>query len=363
MSESTSKAPRQDHDLGFLLRYENIAWFEKGLVRILDRRVYPTEIVFLECRTVDQVADAITGMVTQSAGPYTAAGMGMALAASQVKGQGKEKQLQALRQAAERLSTARPTTVSRMRRVTSGALIAAEKALAQGESDVTQILFDLAYDSLERRYERMSRVGSNLISLLPDRAIVMTNCFGETIIGTMIRAAQDRGLELKLFTPETRPYFQGARLTASVAAEMGADVTVITDNMPAEVFSRHPVDLYTTAADAITRDGYVVNKTGTLQIAIVAKYYGVPYFVTGIPDRVILSEVTIEQRDPQFVLEARGVRNTRPEVKGYYPSFDITPPHLVSGVVTDTGILTPYNLDHYQPPGGQADDYYGGFVV
>ena len=83
-------------------------------------------------------------MVTQSAGPYTAAGMGMALAASQVKGQGKEKQLQALRQAAERLSTARPTTVSRMRRVTSGALIAAEKALAQGESDVTQILFDLA---------------------------------------------------------------------------------------------------------------------------------------------------------------------------------------------------------------------------
>ena len=144
MSESTSKAPRQDHDLGFLLRYENIAWFEKGLVRILDRRVYPTEIIFLECRTVDQVADAITGMVTQSAGPYTAAGMGMALAASQVKGQGKEKQLQALRQAAERLSTARPTTVSRMRRVTSGALIAAEKAQAQGESDVTQILFDLA---------------------------------------------------------------------------------------------------------------------------------------------------------------------------------------------------------------------------
>lgn len=363
MSEKNAGALRHDHDLGFLLRYENVAWFEEGLVRILDRRVYPTEIRFVECRTPGQVADAITAMVTQSAGPYTAAGMGMALAAWLVRGQGREKQLQSLEQAVEQLSSARPTTEPRMRRVTSAALVAAEKALAQGQSDVSQTLFKLAFDSLERRYQRMSRTGSHLVSLLPSRAAVMTNCFGETIVGTMIRAAQEKGIELKLFTPETRPYFQGARLTASVAAEMGADVTVITDNMPAEVFSRHPIDLYTTAADAITTDGYVVNKIGTLQIAIVAKYYGVPYFVTGIPDRIALHEVKMEQRDPELVLEARGVRNTRPQVKGYYPAFDITPPHLVSGVVTDRGILTPYTLDRYQPAGGQADDYYGGFIV
>ena len=127
--------------------------------------------------------------------------------------------------------------------------------------------------------------------------------------------------------------------------------------MPAEVFSRHRVDLFTTAADAITLDGYVVNKIGTLQIAMVAKYFGVPYFVTGIPDQVRISQVPIEARDPNQVLEAGGVRNTRPGVKGYYPAFDITPPHLISGVVTDTGILTPYPGS--LPSAGRGRRYYG----
>lgn len=362
MNQSEDQKKRHDHGLGFLLSYENIAWYQDGLVRILDRRVYPTQIEFVECRTVDQVARAIADMVTQSAGPYTAAGMGMALAAFHCRGRERQAQLDYLEEAALKLSTARPTTESRMRRVTAGALIAARRALDQGETDLSQALFQVAFNSLEHRYERMSRVGENLVSLLPGQATVMTQCFGETIVGTMIRAARDKGLSLKLFCPETRPYFQGARLTASVAAEMGADVTVITDNMPAAVFSSHHVDLFTSAADAITTDGYVVNKIGTLQIAIAAKYYGIPYFVTGIPDTVPIREVTIEQRDPQLVLEARGVRNTRQEVKGYYPSFDITPPHLVSGVVTDTGILTPYTLSEYQHARGDTD-YYGGLII
>ena len=84
-----------------------------------------------------------------------------------------------------------------------------------------------------------------------------------------------------------------------------------------------------------------------------------PYYVTGIPDQVRISLVPIEARDPIHVLGAGGVRNTRPGVKGYYPAFDITPPHLISGVVTDTGILTPYTLDHYRPPGGREGDNYG----
>ncbi|HZK28717.1 MAG TPA: S-methyl-5-thioribose-1-phosphate isomerase [Clostridia bacterium] len=357
------KQKRHDHDLGFLLRYENIAWYEDGMVRILDRRIYPTQVKYVECLTVGEVADAITAMVTQSAGPYTAASMGMALAAYHVRGQSKSQQMLALEQAAQQLSTARPTTESRMRRVTGGALIAAKAALDKDEHDLSQTLFEVAFDSLERRYERMSRVGEHLISLLANQATIMTNCFGETIVGTAIRAAQEKGITLKLFCPETRPYFQGARLTSSVAIDMGVDVTVITDNMPAEVLSSHHIDLFTTAADAITMDGYVVNKIGTLQIAIAAKYYGVPYFVTGIPDTLSIGEITIEQRNPEFVLEARGVRNTKPGVKGYYPAFDITPPHLVSGVVTDKGILTPYTLSDYSHSDHGEDEYYGGLII
>lgn len=359
---NTHDCRRQDHDLGFLLKYENVAWYEDGIVRILDRRVYPTTLRYETCKSVEDVARAIKDMVTQSAGPYTAAGMGMALAAHAVAGKTKKKQLEGLRHAADLLSTARPTTEPRMRRVTGGALRAAEMALDADMSDLTDTLFNVAFNALERRYARMSLVGQHFVSLLPRKAVVMTQCFGETIVGTALRAAKDAGIEIKLFCPETRPYFQGARLTASVAIDMGADVTVITDNMPAEVLSRYNVDVFTSAADAITKGGYVVNKVGTLQIAIAAHYFSVPYFVTGIPDTITHDDVVIEQRDPDYVLQSRGVQNTKPGVKGYYPSFDVTPPHLISGVVTDQGILTPYTLSDYETDETVAD-FYGGLII
>ena len=154
---------------------------------------------------------------------------------------------------------------------------------------------------------------------------------------------------IRLFCPERRPYFQGARLTATVCRDMGFDVTVISDNMPAFVMQREGVDVLTTAADAICCDGHVVNKVGTFQNAIVAKYMGIPYFVTGAPDQghPTVDTVHIEMRDPNFTLQAMGVRTAAEGVKGYYPAFDITPPHLVSGVVTDLGIYSPYDLHRY----------------
>ena len=109
------------------------------------------------------------------------------------------------------------------------------------------------------------------------------------------------------------------------------------------------IDIFTTAADVICCDGHVVNKVGTYQLAIVAKYMQVPYFVTGTPDpgHPTVDTVHIEMRDPNFTLQAMGVRTAAEGVKGYYPAFDITPPHLVSGVVTDQGILAPYDLNRY----------------
>ena len=165
----------------------------------------------------------------------------------------------------------------------------------------------------------------------------------------MLKECRERNKSIRLFCPETRPYFQGARLTATVCHDMGFDVTVITDNMPATVMQNEGVNVFTSAADAICLDGHVVNKVGTFQIAIVAKYMGIPYFVTGAPDpgHPTVDTVTIEMRDPEFVLQAMGTRTAAQGVKGYYPSFDITPPHLVSGVVTDNGIYSPYDLPRY----------------
>lgn len=348
---------REDNDLAFMLRYENVSWYEDGKVKILDRRIYPTAVEFVTCSTHQEVAKAITDMVTQSAGPFTAAGMGMALAAYECRHMGKNEAWEYLEKAAYTLSNARPTTASRMKQVTDGCLKAAKIAFDEGKA-VDEAIFLRTIDSLNRRYSTMSKVAEFLVDMFPDKGNIMTQCFGETIVGTMLREAKSRGKDIKLFVPETRPYFQGARLTASVAYDQGVDTTVITDNMAAFTMVTKNIDLFTSAADAICLDGHVVNKIGTYQIAIVSKYHGVPYFVTGIPDKdhPSISSVTIEERDPSLVLEARGIKNTLDGVKGYYPSFDIVSPHLVSGVVTDKGIYTPYDLNRYFET--KVEEYY-----
>ncbi len=109
------------------------------------------------------------------------------------------------------------------------------------------------------------------------------------------------------------------------------------------------VDLFTSAADVITMDGHVVNKVGTFQLALLADYYKIPYYVTGSPNSAhpTADTVVIEERDPELALKALEVKVTKDGVKGYYPAFDITPPELVTGVVTQKGIFAPGNLRQF----------------
>jgi len=352
---------RADKDLAFMLQYENVAWYEHGKVRILDRRVYPTRVEFVECATHGEVAQAIADMVTQSAGPYTAAAMGMALAAYECRGKSATEQRAYLEKAARVIAHARPTTVDRMGLIVDGCLRAADQALAEG-ADVSQAIVEHTIRSNNARYEKIGVMAEFLVDAFPKDGRILTQCFGETIVGQMLKVARNRGSALKLFCAETRPYFQGARLTASVARDMGFEVTVITDNMPAFAIEHEKIDVFTSAADVICQDGYIVNKVGTFQLAIVANYMGIPYFASGAPDRghPTVDTVKIEMRDPEFVLQAMGVRTAMAGVKGYYPSFDITPPHLVSGVVTDRGIMSPYDLRRYYGEGSAGE--YGPVV-
>ena len=339
---------RMDNDMPFLLQYENVAWYDNGKVRILDRRVYPTEVRFVECTDYREVAQAITDMVTQSAGPYTAVGMGMALAAWQVRDKAEAEQVAFLKQASYDLSHARPTTSNRYGQITNRCVDVAAQALAGGKDPISAIV-ENTVESLNRRYSTMQIVGDRLAELIPNNGTILTQCFGETIIGTVMRAARKQNKDFRVFCAETRPYLQGARLTSSCFAQMGFDTTVITDNMVAYAMEREHIDVFTSAADSIARDGHIANKIGTFQIAILAKYFGVPYYVTGIPDRDKKSkdDIVIEMRDPSQVLSYRGIPNTVPQVKAIYPSFDVVPPHLISGVVTDKGVYVPYVLDQY----------------
>ena len=345
---------RQDKGLAWMLRFENIAWYEDGKVRILDRRIYPIEVRFEECRTHQEVALAIRNMVTQSAGPYVAAAMGMALAAYECRGKSETEQIAYLEDAAYTISHARPTTSKRMEKITESCVDAARAALKSGISDVSEAVKEHAIEQNNVRYERIGRVGKHLAQLFPDHGAIMTQCFAETIVGQMLKEARILGKDIRIFCPETRPYFQGSRLTATVCHDMGFDTTVITDNMPGFVMKNEGIDLFTSAADVICGDGHVVNKVGTYQISIAAKYHGIPYYVTGAPDQghPTIDTVRIEMREPSFVLQAMGTQTANSNVKGYYPAFDITPPELVTGVVTDQGVFSPYKLaDYIADPG------------
>ena len=357
---------RQDLQLAPMLQFENIAWYEDGVVRILDRRIYPIEKRTVECHTHREVAQAITDMVTQSAGPYVAAAMGMALAAYECREQSASGQIAYLEDAARTIANARPTTAKRMNLIVRGCLDAAGAAL-EGRSitvsderfgsteiktdpkHVPEAIRAYTVEINNLRYARIGEAAKHLAARFPEHGNVMTQCFAETIVGQMLKEARLQGKDIRLFTPETRPYFQGSRLTATVIHDMGFDVTVITDNMPAAVMKNEGIDVFTCAADVICGDGHVINKVGTYQISIAAKYHSVPVYVSGAPDvgHATVDTVRIEMREPSFVLQAMGTPTANPNVHGYYPAFDITPPELITGIATDQGILSPFELDKY----------------
>lgn len=334
--------------LPFLLRRENVARYEDGAVVIGDRRKYPFEKATLRCESVEEVACAIEEMVTQGGGPANAALYAMAMAARQVAGQPSARQRDTLTAARQRLVRTRPTNTAMARRLESAEKVI-EKALDEAES-VEQALLSWIEAFRDANYRNYAVIGELAASLIDDGDGILTMCFAETSFLLALALAKKAGKQIHVFTPETRPYLQGARLTAPSVHELGIPVQIIGDNMPAYVLSQGKVQKYFTAADLVTLDGHVVNKVGTFQNAIAAHYHGVPFFVVSWgpdkhrPDR---ASIEIEERDPAEMKTCRGVPTTIPEIDAYYPAFDITPPHLVAGIITQFGILSPFDLRRY----------------
>lgn len=326
---------------------ESVVVGEDG-VRILDRRVFPFEITWVTCRTVEDVARAIEDMVTQSSGPFFAAAGGMVLAARAAANSIPEEQLAALERAGRRLVATRPTN-NHIAVVVSRILEIAEEA-ASAEEDIRELVERAAAAEFQNYLERSSRLGAFMADRLVDGDVVLTHCWADSLLTESIRIALEHQKSIRAFCTETRPYLQGARLTAESLAEMGVDTTVITDSMAATVMSKGPVTKYITAADRVTVDGHVINKVGTLQIALAAREYDIPYFaLVHAPDRETptYSDVPIEERSGDEVLWCLGVRTASRRVRGYYPAFDVTPPKLVHAIVTDRGAFSPENLTDY----------------
>jgi methylthioribose-1-phosphate isomerase len=339
---------RADDGLPFLLRYENVARYADGVVWILDRRKYPASEEFVRCADYRQVAKSIADMVTQSGGPMLAASLGMVSAAREARGVSANDAKQKLRQAADVLSQARPTTSANMQSYIKRVLQTALDAVDRNE-DAEARTHTYVMGNLEKRYLISRTMAAHAVDLLPDEVSILTQCYAETLIGFILLISRERGKKISLICPETRPYLQGARLTASVACDMGIPVTVITDNMPAYILSKKMAQVFISAADVATMDGHIINKVGTFQIALAAHYHGIPYYAIATPSRKHpdISTVVIEERSPEETVHVMGIRTAKEGVKGYYPAFDITPPGLVSAVITPKGVFSPRDLQRY----------------
>lgn len=337
-------------DLPFISIPENVAWYQDGKVRILDRRVYPFETRFEICENYHEVTKAIRDMVTQSGGPYHAAACGMILAADEAAGRSAGKQKEIMRAAAAELGSARPTN-NGIRTMAAHMLEKAEQAIDRG-AELKAIMREETLKTYDELYFDAYRLGKNMASLLASGDGILTHCWPDVCLIYGIRAAKDEGKKLRAFCDETRPYLQGARLTAKAVSDMGVPTTVLCDGMAAHVMGQGGIRAFFTGTDRVTMDGWVFNKIGTLQTAIAAKHFGIPYYpLCHQPDRNAPTKdaVIIEERDPEEVLHCRGVRTAAPGVSGYYPAFDATPPELVRAVVTGRGIFAPDRLwDFYR---------------
>lgn len=334
--------------LGYLIHPENVARYEKGTVYILDRRVYPMKVELVTCKDYHEVVQAIRDMVTQSMGPWLASAYGMVLAAHKAKTMKPFEAAVYLKKAADDLGHARPTTsafqVRHMERILRPILQALES-----REDEEEAALHFVHEILAERYLEDQKIGANAASLLPQKVRLLTQCFAETLIGYTLLEAKRAGKDISLICPETRPFLQGARLTASMAQEMDIPVTVVTDNMPAFMMSQGMVDVFACAADVVTMDGYAVNKVGTFQLAIAAHYHKIPCYILRNPSlsEPAIEGVEIELRNPEESLCAMGTRTVKEGVHGFYPAFDITPPTLISGIVTSSGVFSPFDLNNH----------------
>jgi len=316
---------------------------------IVDRRSLPGEILEFRAYTCEDVARAISDMLVQGAGDIAiAAAYGLYLKSVQLEKKPTvnfENKSKILMDVSRMLAGTRPT----------GFHMAALLDKITGGLDYSRPLPEQILAVIRKTVERQrirSRLTGNFgADLLKDRDVILTHCFpGSGLLHMLIRA-MEQGKAIEVVACETRPYLQGARLTAWAVSELGVPVTLISDNMASYCMNSGMINKVFTAADRIATDGTVANKIGTLQLAIAAGYCGIPFYVLGYggPDKKTAGagDIPIEIRDPEEVLCFKGERITGEKVKGFYPAFDITPARLVKGIVTDRGIFPPADINSY----------------
>ncbi|MGD8627593.1 MAG: S-methyl-5-thioribose-1-phosphate isomerase [bacterium] len=323
-------------------------------VRIIDQRRLPSEECSLTLSNAADVAEAIREMALRGA-PLIgiAAAMGVAVEARRLASSKWDEFETRVSAAIEMLAATRPTAgnlfwaLDRSRRVLAG-----EKQGGSPEAAASALAADalaIYEEDLETGF-RMGEIGAGLIG---EGSTLLTHCnagglatsgFGTALAPMYV--AHQRGIGFKVYADETRPLLQGARLTAWELERGGIDVTVICDSASHLLMSRGAIDLVFVGSDRITMSGDFANKIGTYGVALSARAAGVPFYVVAPVSTIDFGltrgeDIPIEERDPAEVTDISGAKITPRGVVAYNPAFDVTPADLISGIITDKGLIRP----------------------
>jgi methylthioribose-1-phosphate isomerase len=333
---------------------KTIEWTADG-VRMIDQRKLPTVEEYPVFRTYREVAEAIRSMVVRGAPAIgVAAAMGVAMGVRDSSARSIEDLRKDFAEIVETLRATRPTAVNlfwaldRMTRTFDDA--AASDA---SRSAIERRLIDEALAIYQEDIDSNMRMGRFGAELLPNSGAILTHCNAGALAtagyGTalgVIRAAVESGKRLRVLADETRPFLQGARLTAWELWKDGIDVRVISDNMAGSFMHQGLVDAVIVGADRIAANGDVANKIGTYPVAVLARQHEIPFYVAApvstldlsIPDG---SHIPIEQRESREVTHIGGVRMVPEGVSVFNPAFDVTPHEFVTAIITDLGVVRP----------------------
>lgn len=333
--------------------FETIAWVGDDAVRLIDQTRLPAEEVYVECRDFGAVADAIRRMRVRGAPAIgVAAAAAMALGARDIPATAFPAFLADLKALGARLRETRPTAVN-LAWAVERMLSCAEKNRDLPLPAIRAALIREAQEMKEEDIRVNRTMGRHGQVLVPDGARILTHCNAGALAtagyGTaegVMRAAVEAGKRITVWVDETRPFLQGARLTAWELQKDGIPVILIADNMAGHFMSRGEVDLVVVGADRIARNGDVANKIGTYALAILAREHEIPFYVAAPLSTLDLTlpdgrGIPIEERAPEELTHLAGRPIVPPGVAVRNPAFDVTPARYVTAIITERGVARP----------------------
>ncbi|MGQ0790776.1 MAG: S-methyl-5-thioribose-1-phosphate isomerase [Nitrosopumilaceae archaeon] len=324
-----------------------IEWKNNKVVMI-DQTKLPNQLVFVEYDDFNQVADAIRTLVVRGAPAIGVSGaFGLALAVLQSKASTKEELIGDLEKAKKILFETRPTAVNLKWGLEQIMKVANE---ADNVNEIKELVVKTAKKMAEEDVQTNMAMGKHGSELFNDNDIIMTHCNAGALAtvsyGTalgVIRATKESGKKIKVIATETRPVQQGSRLTAFELKHDGIDVSLIPDTAVGYTMAKGLVHKVVVGADRILCTGHVFNKIGTYQVALIAKQHGIPFYVAAPLSTFDLQsnpeDIIIEQRNGSEVTGI-GDKKTAPDgINVINPAFDMTPPELISGIITEKGVV------------------------